>query len=158
MSFRHLYFSPDWRGDRAQGAAVKALEKLAGQPADGAAAANVGDRFMFQDYYADRSSDEVANVFGTKFAKGLFELKPGTWQGPVASGLGWHLVFVESVAPGRAHDFEEIKPEVKAAWINEQRAEAKRKMYAAMRARYEVVLPATVTREAANAALAAKSP
>lgn len=37
--------------------------------------------------------------------------------------------------------FEEIEPEVKAEWINAQRAEARRKMFAAMRARYEVVLP-----------------
>jgi hypothetical protein len=53
-------------------------------------------------------------------------------------------------------DFEEIEPEVKAAWTNDRRAEAKRRMYAAMQARYEVVLPATVTL-AAGAALTGKS-
>jgi parvulin-like peptidyl-prolyl isomerase len=158
MSFRHLYFSPDRRGERAQDAAGKALEKLGGKPADSPAAANAGDRFMFQDYYADRALDDVSNVFGAKFAQALFELKPGAWQGPVESGLGWHLVFVESVAPGRVPDYEEIEPDVKAAWINEQRAEAKRRMYAAMRARYEVVLSATVGRAAAGAAPAGKSP
>jgi peptidyl-prolyl cis-trans isomerase C len=146
VSFRHLYFSPDRRA-RAQDAAAKALEKLAGQPADSpAAAANAGDRFMFQDYYADREPEQLAGVFGAKFAQTLFRLTPGAWQGPVESGLGWHLVFVASVVPGRVPDFEEIEPDVKAAWINEQRAEAKRKMYAAMRARYEVVLPAAATR------------
>jgi parvulin-like peptidyl-prolyl isomerase len=158
MSFRHVYFSPDRHGDRAQGAAAKALEKLAGKPADSAAAVNAGDRFMFQDYYADRDPEQVAGVFGAKFAQTLFELKPGAWQGPVESGLGWHLVFVASVVPGRVSDFEEIEPEVKAAWINEQRAEVKRKMYAVMRARYEVVLPATVPRDAVAAALGGRSP
>jgi hypothetical protein len=72
--------------------------------------------------------------------------------------LGWHLVFVESVAPRRVPAFEEIGPDVKAGWIDEQRAEAKRRMYAAMRARYEVVLPATATRDAAGAAPSGKSP
>jgi hypothetical protein len=158
MSFSHLYFSPDRHGDRARHAAAKVLETLAGRPADSSAAANAGDRFMFQDYYADREPEQVAGVFGAKFAQSLFELKPGAWQGPVESGLGWHLVFVESLVPGRVPDFEEIEPDVKAAWINEQRAEAKRKMYAAMRARYEVVLPATATRDAAGAAPSGKSP
>jgi hypothetical protein len=158
ISFRHLYFSPDRRGDHAQDAAARSLEGLAGQPAVSAATANAGDRFMFQDYYADRASDEVANVFGAKFAQASFQLSPGAWQGPIESGLGWHLVFVESVAPGRVPDFEEIEPDVKAAWISEQRAESKGKMYAAMRARYEVVLPATAARDEPGAARVAKSP
>jgi parvulin-like peptidyl-prolyl isomerase len=158
MSFSHVYFSPDRHGGGVQDAASKALQKLAGQPADSAAAANAGDRFMFQDYYADREPEQLASVFGAKFAQTLFQLTPGAWQGPLESGLGWHLVFIESVAPGRVPDFEEIEPDLKTAWINEQRAKAKRKTYAAMRARYEVVLPTTVPREAPAAALAGKSP
>jgi len=158
MSFRHLYFSPDRRGDRAHDAAAKALAELAGKPADSAAVASAGDRFMFQDYYADRAPEQVADVFGAKFAQTLFQLKPGAWQGPVESGLGWHLVFAASIVPGRVPDYEEIEPAVKAAWVDEQRAEAKRKMYAAMRARYEVVLPAGVARNAADAAPTGKSP
>jgi peptidyl-prolyl cis-trans isomerase C len=158
VSFRHRYFSPDRNGERARDAAAKALERVAGQPADSPAAGNVGDRFMFQDYYTDRASDDVDNVFGAKFAQALFQLRPGIWQGPVESGLGWHLVFVESVASGRVPEFEEIEPDVKAAWIDAQRAETKRKKYAAMRARYEIVLPATAARDAAGATLAGKSP
>jgi len=141
ISFRHLYFSPDRRGKRAGDAAAGALEKLAGKPADSPSAVKIGDRFMFQDYYADRAPEQVADVFGAKFAQTLFQLKPGAWQGPVESGLGWHLVFVDSITLGRVPAFEEIEPDVKAEWITGQRAEAKRKMFDAMRARYEVVLP-----------------
>jgi len=142
ISFRHLYFSPDRRGERARDAAAGALDKLAGKPADAPVAANVGDRFMYQAYYGDRLPEQVANVFGTTFAQSLFQLKPGAWQGPVESGLGWHLVFVDSITPGRVPAFEEIEPDVKAEWVAEQRADAKRRAFEAMRARYEVVLPA----------------
>jgi parvulin-like peptidyl-prolyl isomerase len=141
MSFRHLYFSPDQRGERARDAASKALEKLAGKSADSPVAASVGDQFMFQQYYADREPAQVSAVFGEKFAQGVSRLKPGAWQGPIESGLGWHLVFVDSITPGRVPIFEEIEPDAKAAWIDAQRTEAKRKMFDAMRARYEVVLP-----------------
>jgi hypothetical protein len=149
MSFHHLYFSPDRRGPRARDAAVKALEKIAGNPADSPAAANAGDRFMYQDYYGDRLPEQVADVFGAKFAQALAQAKPVAWQGPLESGLGWHLVFVDSITPGRVPAFEEIESEVKAGWIDEQRADAKRKMFDAMRARYEIVLP---KKDAASAA------
>ncbi|WP_291987780.1 peptidylprolyl isomerase [Candidatus Accumulibacter sp. ACC007] len=141
VSFRHVYFSPDQRGLGARDAAAEALGQLVGKPAGSPAVANIGDRFMFQDYYADRVPEQVASVFGTAFAQSLSGLKPGVWLGPVESGLGWHLVFIDSITPGRVPIFDEIEPEVKAEWINAQRAEAKRKVFAAMRARYEVVLP-----------------
>jgi hypothetical protein len=37
--------------------------------------------------------------------------------------------------------FEEVEPDVKSEWLMDQRAQAKRKMFDAMRARYQVVLP-----------------
>lgn len=146
VSFRHLYFSPDVRGPQAQAAAAAALAQLEGAPADASLAASTGDRFMLQDYYADREPEQVASVFGTRFAQALFRLKPGAWRGPVESGLGWHLVFVESIAPGRVPTFEEIETDVKAQWVGEQRAESKRRTFDAMRARYELRLPATLER------------
>lgn len=140
-TFRHLYFSPDRRGPRTRDAAAKALEAIAAMPAGPPAAAKLGDPFMFQDYYADRAPGQLASVFGAQFAQALPGLKAGSWQGPVESGLGWHLVFIESTTPSRVPEFEEIESEVKADWIAAGRAEAKRRAFEAMRARYEVVLP-----------------
>jgi parvulin-like peptidyl-prolyl isomerase len=96
---------------------------------------------MYQDYYGDRSFDEMAKLFGLNFVRSLVSLKPGSWQGPVESGYGWHLIFVGSVAPGRVPAFEEIEPDIKSTWIAEQRTQAKAKAYETMRARYQVVLP-----------------
>jgi peptidyl-prolyl cis-trans isomerase C len=141
-SFRHLYFSPDHRGQRARADAAKALVKLAGQPQDAKLAASLADPFMFQDYYRDRAPDYLSKEFGPKFAQAVAKLPPGSWQGPVESGLGWHLVFVDTVIPGRVPDFEEIEPDVKTAWLGEQKAQAWQKAYAEMRAKYTVLLPA----------------
>jgi peptidyl-prolyl cis-trans isomerase C len=140
-SFRHLYFSFDKRGEQARVAAEGAIAKLVGHPADSPVAAALADPFMFQDYYSDRSADQVANVFGAKFTRSLFQLDPGSWQGPIESGLGWHLVWVESMTPARVPAFEEVEPEVRSAWVAEQRAEFKRQAFEAMKAHYEVVLP-----------------
>ncbi len=143
VTFRHLYFSPDRRGARAHDDAADALQKLAGKAEEAPGPAGLADPFMFQDFYAERSSDQVAGIFGTSFAQALPGLKEGQWQGPVEFGLGWHLVWVESKIPGRVPPFEEIEATVKSVWMDEQRAEAKRKMFEAMRTRYQIVLPAS---------------
>jgi parvulin-like peptidyl-prolyl isomerase len=151
LGFRHLYFSPDRRGTRARDDAEQALAKLAGEPEDSALAAALADPFMFQDYYRDRAPDYLGREFGPAFALAVASLPPGSWQGPIESGFGWHLVYVDTVVPGRTPAFEEIETEVKTAWLAEQKTLAWEKAYAEMRARYTVLLPAPPDRESTPA-------
>lgn len=151
VTFRHLYFSPDKRHEQVQEAAARGLETLASKPADAPEAAHLADPFMFQDYYGDRTPEQVANVFGGKFAESLFQLKAGAWQGPIESGLGWHLIWVDSLTPGRVPAFAEVEPSsMKSEWMADQRAEAKRKMFEVMKACYEIVLPGAPAQAAAG--------
>jgi parvulin-like peptidyl-prolyl isomerase len=140
VSFRQLYFSPDRRGERARADAEQAQARLAREPEDSKRAQ--GDRIMLLDYYADRAPDQLAKEFGPAFARAIFDVKPGAWQGPIASGYGWHLVFVDSLVPGRTPEFAEVESDVKTAWLAEQKAQAWQKAYAEMRAKYTVALPA----------------
>jgi peptidyl-prolyl cis-trans isomerase C len=150
-SFRHLYFSPDKRGKNAQEEAAKTLAKIAGQSEDSKLAVSLSDRFMFQDYYGDRAPEALAKEFGPQFVVALEKLKPGSWQGPIESGYGWHLVYVDTVIPGRIPAFEEMEPDVKTAWLAEQKQQAWRKAYTEMRAKYIVLLPGPSDKEAAQA-------
>src|SRR5271165_3046915 len=149
-SFRHLYFSPDKRGKNAQDDATKALAKIAGQPEDSKLAVSLADPFMFQDYYGDRAPEALAKEFGPQFVVALEKLKPGSWQGPVESGYGWHLVYIDTVIPGRIPAFEEMEPDVKTAWLAEQKRQAWQKAYTEMRAKYTVLLPNPGDQPAAN--------
>lgn len=139
VSFRHLYFSPDRRAARARDDAAKALRQLAGQPVD--AKLDESDPFMFQQYYRDRAPDYLGKEFGPQFAQAVAKLPTGSWQGPIESGFGWHLVFVDTAIPGRVPDFEEIEADVKIAWLSEQKALAWDKAYKEMRAKYTVLVP-----------------
>ena len=144
VTFRHVYFSPDKRGVHAADDARMALATLSGKSTALGADTKVGDRFFDRDYYPDRTPDQVASLFGTRFAQSLFKLQPGAWQGPVESGLGWHLVRIDAMSPGSVPTFEEVdREQVKAAWIDERRAESRRTTFAAIKAKYEVVLPGT---------------
>jgi parvulin-like peptidyl-prolyl isomerase len=151
-SFRHIYFSPDKRGQNAQADAAKALPTIAGQPENSTLSLSLGDRFMFQDYYGDRAPDAIAKEFGPQFAVALEKLKPGSWQGPIESGYGWHLVYIDTVIPGRIPAFEEMEPDIKTAWLAEQKQIAWQKAYKEMRDKYTLLLPGPADQPAANPA------
>jgi len=142
ISFRQIYFSPDQRGTQAREAAETALAQLLDQPIDSPLAAALGDSIMLQEYFGDRSVEALAREFGPAFAQEVRRLPPESWQGPIESGLGWHLVFVDSLEPGRLPDFSEVEPEVRNAWLAEQKEVAYRTAYEEMRAKYTIILPA----------------
>jgi peptidyl-prolyl cis-trans isomerase C len=141
LSFRHLYFSADKRGDATREAADSAIALVSGKPSDAPEVASMADPFMFRNYYGDATPDQMAKEFGPEFTKAVFELKPGSWQGPVPSGYGWHLVWIDSVEPGRIPAFEEVAPAVKTAWMDDRYAEVKRNALKEMRSRYVITLP-----------------
>jgi peptidyl-prolyl cis-trans isomerase C len=141
VTFRHIYFSPDKRGANASADASATLAQLSQAHAT-ADVTGYGDVFSDRDYYADRTPDQLAAQFGSQFPKALDGLQPGRWRGPIESGLGWHLVWIDAVTARHVPAFSEADhAEVKAAWIDVQRAESKRKTYEAMKSKYEVVMP-----------------
>ena len=153
ITFRHVFFSIDQRGAGAEGAARKALALLVGASGRRDALPR-GDPFMFQDYYAGQTEVQVAQVFGSDFAKTLFSTATQCWSGPFASGLGWHIVWAEELKPGEMPIYEDVEAEVRDRWMFEQRDAAKRAGFEAMLARYEVVLP---SQEAVDRAMASSA-
>jgi peptidyl-prolyl cis-trans isomerase C len=140
--FRHLYFSFDRGRESARAAAVRVLATIVRRGGEPTTAVALSDRFMFLDEYRDRSSDEIGNVFGSTFAEALFTLAPRpAWQGPIESGFGWHLVWIDRIARRTVPAFEEVEPAVELEWLTDQRADAKRRAFDAMKARYTIVLP-----------------
>lgn len=144
-TFHHLFFASDKRGAQAQAQAQAALATLKDKH-DGE-----GDAFMFKNAYAEQSQDQVARDFGSKFAVALFQQTPGSWVGPVESGFGWHLVWIDALTSPAAPPFETVARQVKADWLSEQRTESKRSNFEALKAGYEVVvvMPASATAMAA---------
>jgi hypothetical protein len=140
-SFRHLYFSFDLHRERTKEAAADALRRVAGLKPDAPELASIADPFMFRNYYGDATPDQMAKEFGPDFAAGLFKLAPGSWRGPIQSGYGWHLVWVDSYEEGRVPALSEVESAVREAWLNDRYLEIKNRAFAEMRSRYEVVVP-----------------
>ena len=142
LTFTHIYFSTDLRGAAARADAEQVLARLshAGAPAR---APELGDRFMLQYDFAERSPDEIAQLFGGVFAESLFALPPrqapgGGWQGPLSSGFGVHLVRVVARTPGRMPELAEVLTAVRQDYDLQRRNEANARRYATLRGRYTV--------------------
>ena len=136
-TFRHVYFSPDAGGHQA--ARARAVGAIATTRAAGPASAG-GDPFPGRDRYADLDADGLARIFGdSELSRALLALAPGTWHGPLQSGYGWHLVFVEALEPAREPPFADVRERVRADYVDTQRQAANAAALAAIKARYVVV-------------------
>jgi parvulin-like peptidyl-prolyl isomerase len=101
----------------------------------------VGDPFMLQQSYVERSQREIGELFGREFAAALAELPVGTWHGPLRSAYGWHLVRVGQQQPGRQLEFEDVSQRVAADFRQHQRRQANEAFYQSLLGRYEIVRP-----------------
>jgi parvulin-like peptidyl-prolyl isomerase len=104
LSFTHVFLAGDNRRAEAQGLLARLRQ---GQiPAD--RASSFGERFLYQLNYADVGPALVRSHFGDGFADALFPLAEGSWQGPIQSAHGWHLVLVTDKANAREPGFEDV--------------------------------------------------
>lgn len=132
VSFSQRYFT-----DAA--AAHRALAVLAKR-----ADADVGEPSSLPGEYLDLDGPAVASVFGEEFADRLSGLAPDQWQGPIASAYGFHLVRIDARQPARDRPFDEVRAAVLVDWQSQQRARAKQRLLAELRAEYGIDADAEV--------------
>jgi len=137
-SFTHVYFNVDERGDAVFAAAESVLADLRTSPDAAARAGELGDPFMLARHYRAVSPREASRLFGGGFADALFELEPGDWQGPVASGYGLHLVLVTDVEGSSMPELDDVMDEVLMDYQREVRERAQEEVLAGLMERYEV--------------------
>jgi hypothetical protein len=138
-TFTQMYFNPDRRREHLARDAQVALESLRAG-ATGTDPAELGDPFLLDRTFKSLPATEVSKEFGDEFAKRLAELPIGTWQGPIESGYGTHLVLLQARTAGRMPTLEEARALVTREWLNEERVRANEIYYQALLKRYKVVI------------------
>ncbi len=136
--FAHVYFNVDQRGEAAVADAEQLLARLRGAPPSEVRPRELGDRFMLQHEYPLQREQDVSRIFGQRFAGALFELEPGEWQGPIASGYGVHLAYVTQVEEPRVPDLNLVRSDVLRDYASALREQANDAMLATVRSRYTV--------------------
>ncbi|MVO18647.1 peptidyl-prolyl cis-trans isomerase [Parasedimentitalea huanghaiensis] len=80
-------------------------------------------------------------MFGTGFAAAISAMPVEEWTGPVKSGYGYHLVFVEQKEAGHLPPLQDVQVGVVADWRTAKKMELMELQYEKLAARYTVHLP-----------------
>ena len=139
ITFSHAFVDPDMRGAETERHAVTVQEALKNADDPTSAAKELGDPFMLQLYYPERTEAEISKLFGGDFARSVSELSLGTWHGPVLSGYGVHLVYVHDLEEAPAPQFATVQDQVKQDWLDEKRLQLQDEYVKNVLATYEVV-------------------
>jgi PPIC-type PPIASE domain len=133
-TFRQIFFNPEKHpGDPQAYVQARAEVLHTGGEVE-------GDQTLLPVSFEEVSARTVDSTFGTGFAKKLDDLTLGQWSGPVASGIGLHLVRLESRQPGRLPDLQQIRPLVQREWANQKRLDLRQKFNAELLKDYKVVI------------------
>ena len=137
LGFKHIYFSHDRRDGTAEEDASALLPRLKGLD-EHAAQPGLGDAFMLPHEFPDVGRSQLGKLFGEDFAVMLFTLKPGSWQGPVPSGYGYHLVYLFDKQDARPIPFSESKTRVLQDRQRDKNEQATKDLLAELKSRYEI--------------------
>ena len=139
FTFSQVYLDPNKRGEHLARDANELLNQLRqhGRDVD---LSSLGDAFLLEHRFQATPDMEIAKQFGEKFVAKLSDVPVGQWFGPVESGYGMHLVFVEERTEGRLPELAEVRDAVSRDWTNERRLELNEKFFQGLLKHYEVVV------------------
>jgi len=146
LTFTHVYFNVDQRGEQARADAASALIEIGNRER----APEVGDRFALSIDYADETVREVDQSFGPDFGEQLLTAPVGQWSGPIESAYGLHLVRVLARTDPRLPDFDELRDRLSADYSFETRQAANTLALERLTERYRVVFDGSWTPPAAE--------
>jgi parvulin-like peptidyl-prolyl isomerase len=126
VSFDHIFFSPEDRGDSVVADAETALEALR----RGVAPDGFGDRTPLSGRFEAADAARVRTLFDDALAAAVFAAEENLWIGPFESGFGWHVVRVTASTAARDPAYAEVEERVRDVYAAEQLARANAQAFA----------------------------
>jgi hypothetical protein len=140
LTFTHVFLDPDKRGDDTLADAETLKAELIASAKVPDETSDLGDRFMLQAYYPERTEADLAKLFGSEFARSLMELEPEKWHGPVLSGYGTHLVYVRERLESPSPAYAQVADRVREDLESERREQLNEEYIESLLDRYNVVI------------------
>ena len=138
ISFMHVYLNLEKHGDRVAEDAKQTLDKLITDNPDHIALSGYGDIFMLKHHYVGQDEKQIRATFGEAFAQKVIALSPGTWQGPILSAYGVHLVKVYDRREAYLPEIKAIEKKIRDDMAFENRDAAKQLFYTEILRNYQV--------------------
>jgi hypothetical protein len=137
LTLRQVYFSRDRRGADAERDALQLLQRISTDGPEGEFE-QFGDPLPLPSEMREVRESEIARLFGSVFTDGLQGLETGRWVGPVESGFGLHLVFIEARESVRHPQLPEVREAVQREWVSLRRREAVDGLYERLAENYTI--------------------
>jgi parvulin-like peptidyl-prolyl isomerase len=93
---------------------------------------------MLKDHYVGQDERDLRGSFGDAFAQKVITLEPGTWQGPIESAYGLHLVKVYDRQEAYLPEIKKIENKLRDDMDFENREAAKELFYTEILRNYQV--------------------
>ncbi|NOQ14120.1 MAG: hypothetical protein GQ583_06535, partial [Methyloprofundus sp.] len=155
FSFRHIYFDSSKRGQEAQLDAVALLAKIQLKIVD---ISREGDSLMLKQEFNDETEREIKRALGSQFLQSLRDTPVGSWQGPIKSGFGLHLVRIDKHLDGKIPTLNDVRELVVRDWSIQKRKQMNEAFYTNMRKNYKVSVAKPNTASVEKLSLAKTSP
>ena len=128
LSFDQLWFADE-------GAANDALAQLA----NGADWSELGEEISLPSAQDQADVTVISSRFGAAFSEQVAALDAdGEWNGPVASGFGWHLVRLRHKQVGEVPPLAEIRSDVENDWRSRTIADRKQQAFELLSDAYSI--------------------
>lgn len=138
----HIYLSRDRRGGALADDARALLDRIRREGTPPTAARELGDPFLHPSELGLQSEAQLARQLGAVFASAAIGLEPGSWQGPVESAYGMHLVWLHERQSAREPELDTVRRSALSSLQADRNAEVLEARLAALRERYAVDLSA----------------
>jgi len=137
FSFRQIYLNTSKRGESAQADAIALLAKLKAQDSN---AKSLGDPLMVKHQFNLETERDIERVLGAQFLQSLNDIPTGSWQGPISSGFGLHLVRVDERIEGKTPELKDVRDQVVRDWESKKRNQTNETFYENLRKHYTVTV------------------
>lgn len=142
VGFSHVFVDPARHGSSAGAEARMLLARLRTEAHGAGAGEDLGDPFLMPRDDALRCERELAKLFGPEFARRVMDLTPGSWEGPLPSSHGLHLVRVRERTPGEPLPLASVRNQVRDALLAERGERALERAVEELRDHYQVSVAA----------------
>jgi|TARA_B110000438_G_scaffold67883_1_gene68255 hypothetical protein len=106
----------------------------------GEAISILGEPSMLNSEYAYLSKLEINATFGTGFSNQITTTNTDSWQGPLLSGFGFHLVYLIAVHEEETTPFETMQDQVFMDYRNQQEQNARSNFVEDLTQKYSITI------------------
>ena len=137
FSFIQVYINPNKHLDTLEVVTKSLLNKLSQSEYN---ITEISDPLMLSNEFINVSTDEISRQLGNDFLDSFLKIEKAKWQGPIRSGFGYHLVFINEYIPDEIPSLAEVREIVERDWLVLKRKQFNDNFYNTLRAQYNVII------------------